>query len=200
MSSTEMLLNPEVTFDEQLEVFLAFAKSLAHQASQMIRDGQADRFAADSNSSSENENVEKLSSVDLVTQVDKSVEDFLMSSIAQAYPTHKFVGEEMVSAGEKEELTDEWTWIIDPIDGTMNFVHSFNAVGCSIGLTYKKEPVVGVIAMPFANQVVGISANLHLRDPLVCFWSELSPTFCPCFCFPRPSLLSTPRERAPAHS
>lgn len=38
---------------------------------------------------------------------------------------HRFIGEESVAAGEKLELTDSPTWIIDPIDGTVNFVHRY---------------------------------------------------------------------------
>ncbi|KAG7169960.1 Inositol monophosphatase 1-like [Homarus americanus] len=71
-------------------------------------------------------NVETKSSVvDLVTESDKAVEKLLITGLSGVFPDHKFIGEESVAAGEKCVLTDEPTWIIDPIDGTMNFVHSF---------------------------------------------------------------------------
>ena len=57
--------------------------------------------------------------------------------------THRFIGEE--SYEEKEKLTDEPTWMVDPIDGTNNFIHAFPYSAVSIGLAVNKEPVVGVI-------------------------------------------------------
>uniref|UniRef100_W5KGC6 Inositol-1-monophosphatase n=1 Tax=Astyanax mexicanus TaxID=7994 RepID=W5KGC6_ASTMX len=67
--------------------------------------------------------VEKSSPVDLVTETDQKVEELIISSIKKKYPTHSFIGEESVAAGAPSILTDDPTWIIDPIDGTTNFVH-----------------------------------------------------------------------------
>lgn len=60
----------------------------------------------------------------------------------------RFIGEESVSGGAKCVLGDEPTWIIDPVDGTMNFVHSFPLIAISIGLLIEKKPVIGVICNP----------------------------------------------------
>lgn len=49
-------------------------------------------------------------------------------------------------------LTDSPTWIIDPIDGTTNFVHGLPCVGISIALAVKKEVVIGVIYNPITNE------------------------------------------------
>ncbi|XP_042338775.1 inositol monophosphatase 1-like [Plectropomus leopardus] len=65
----------------------------------------------------------KSSSVDLVTQTDQKVEQLIIQSVKEKFPTHRFIGEESVAAGEACVLTDSPTWIIDPIDGTTNFVH-----------------------------------------------------------------------------
>uniref|UniRef100_A0A3P8WD59 Inositol-phosphate phosphatase n=1 Tax=Cynoglossus semilaevis TaxID=244447 RepID=A0A3P8WD59_CYNSE len=65
----------------------------------------------------------KSSPADLVTETDQRVETFLISAIRTQFPNHRFIGEESVAAGEALELTDTPTWIIDPIDGTVNFVH-----------------------------------------------------------------------------
>ncbi|XP_037537372.1 inositol monophosphatase 1-like [Nematolebias whitei] len=56
-----------------------------------------------------------------------------------------FIGEESVAAGESCVLTDEPTWIIDPIDGTTNFVHAFPLVAISIGFSINKQVEVGVV-------------------------------------------------------
>nr|CAD7586125.1 unnamed protein product [Timema genevievae] len=65
-----------------------------------------------------------------------------------------FIGEETV-AGDKSEpiLTDAPTWIVDPIDGTTNFVHGFHLACISIGLAINKEMVVGVIYNPILDEM-----------------------------------------------
>ncbi|XP_032359712.1 inositol monophosphatase 1 [Etheostoma spectabile] len=87
----------------------------------------------------------KSSPVDLVTETDQKVEQLIISSIKEKYPTHSFIGEESVAAGAPSVLTDSPTWIIDPIDGTTNFVHRFPFVSVSIGFTVKKEIEFGVV-------------------------------------------------------
>lgn len=62
----------------------------------------------------------KLNRKDLVTNIDKKVQDFLVQKISEAYPTHMIIGEESqeITISEKREHV----WVIDPIDGTTNFV------------------------------------------------------------------------------
>ncbi|KAM3603987.1 uncharacterized protein V6R79_004937 [Siganus canaliculatus] len=87
----------------------------------------------------------KSSSVDLVTQTDQKVEQLIIQSVKEKFPTHRFIGEESVAAGEACVLTDDPTWIIDPIDGTTNFVHGFPFVAVSIGFTINKQVEFGVV-------------------------------------------------------
>ncbi|XP_074505876.1 inositol monophosphatase 1-like isoform X1 [Sebastes fasciatus] len=87
----------------------------------------------------------KSSSVDLVTQTDQKVEQLIIQSVKEKFPTHRFIGEESVAAGEACVLTDAPTWIIDPIDGTTNFVHAFPFVAVSIGFTVNKQVEFGVV-------------------------------------------------------
>ncbi|XP_022604478.1 inositol monophosphatase 1-like [Seriola dumerili] len=89
--------------------------------------------------------MQKSSPVDLVTETDQKVEQLIISSIKEKYPTHSFIGEESVAAGAPSVLTDDPTWIIDPIDGTTNFVHRFPFVSISIGFTVKKEIEFGIV-------------------------------------------------------
>ncbi|XP_071340882.1 inositol monophosphatase 1-like isoform X1 [Trachinotus anak] len=89
--------------------------------------------------------MQKSSPVDLVTETDQKVEQLIISSIKEKYPTHSFIGEESVAAGAPSVLTDNPTWIIDPIDGTTNFVHRFPFVSISIGFTVKKEIEFGIV-------------------------------------------------------
>ncbi|XP_063306539.1 inositol monophosphatase 2 [Pelobates fuscus] len=87
----------------------------------------------------------KTSVVDLVTETDQYVEELIISALREKYPSHRFIGEESTSAGLKCALTDEPTWIIDPIDGTCNFVHRFPTVAVSIGFAVNQELEFGVI-------------------------------------------------------
>lgn len=89
--------------------------------------------------------MQKSSPTDLVTETDQKVEQLIISSIKEKYPTHSFIGEESVAAGAPSILTDNPTWIIDPIDGTTNFVHRFPFVSVSIGFTVKKEIEFGIV-------------------------------------------------------
>lgn len=90
---------------------------------------------------------------DLVTQYDKQVEQLLIGGLREQYPNHKFIGEESVAAGIKSELTDDPTWIIDPIDGTTNFVHGFPAVAVSVALAVQKEIALGIVYNPILDKM-----------------------------------------------
>ncbi|KAL4623431.1 inositol monophosphatase 1-like [Arapaima gigas] len=87
----------------------------------------------------------KSSPADLVTETDQRVENLLISAIKEKYPTHKFIGEESVAAGVRPILTDSPTWIIDPIDGTTNFVHRFPFVAVSIAFVVNKQTEFGLV-------------------------------------------------------
>lgn len=98
---------------------------------------------------------EKLNAVDIVTKTDMEVEAFIHSTIAKAFPTHAFVGEETYSKGSSKEylVGDEPTWIVDPLDGTVNFTHAFPMFCVSIGLVVDQTPVIGVVYAPMLNQL-----------------------------------------------
>ncbi|XP_019964995.1 inositol monophosphatase 1 [Paralichthys olivaceus] len=87
----------------------------------------------------------KSSSIDLVTKTDQKVEHLIIQLVKEKFPTHRFIGEESVAAGETCDLTDSPTWIIDPIDGTTNFVHAFPFVAVSIGFYVNKQSEFAVV-------------------------------------------------------
>ncbi|CAH2106783.1 unnamed protein product [Euphydryas editha] len=95
----------------------------------------------------------KSSDIDLVTEIDKKVEETLIKGLSAIYPEHKFIGEESVADGAKCELTEEPTWIIDPVDGTLNFIHGYPSSCISLGLVINKESVAGIIYNPIVNQL-----------------------------------------------
>lgn len=77
----------------------------------------------------------------------------LINDLSLEFPEHKFIGEESVSNGDHCNLTNDPTWIIDPIDGTMNFVHGFPHSCISIALFINAEPIIGVIYNPMLEQL-----------------------------------------------
>ncbi|KAI3627573.1 hypothetical protein CBS14141_001574 [Malassezia furfur] len=130
-----------------LDEVLDFAIALAHRAGQAITEGSETRFRSATGFD------EKKNTADLVTETDQNTEKLVHEAIKARFPDHEFIGEESWAAGEQNEITDAPTWIIDPIDGTTNFVKGFPFVCISIGLVYKSEPVLGVIFAPFLGQL-----------------------------------------------
>uniref|UniRef100_A0A3Q3B5A9 Inositol-1-monophosphatase n=1 Tax=Kryptolebias marmoratus TaxID=37003 RepID=A0A3Q3B5A9_KRYMA len=90
--------------------------------------------------------MQKSSPVDLVTETDQKVEQLIISSIKGKYPTHSFIGEESVAAGASSVLTDNPTWIIDPIDGTTNFRSSrFALIGAVFCAAFWPQIEFGIV-------------------------------------------------------
>ncbi|XP_075228358.1 inositol monophosphatase 1-like [Lycorma delicatula] len=88
---------------------------------------------------------------DLVTEYDKRVEKIIIEQISELFPSHKFIGEETTEKDAK--LTNEPTWLIDPIDGTTNFVHS-NPHSCiSVALSVNQILQIGIVYNPMLNQL-----------------------------------------------
>jgi myo-inositol-1(or 4)-monophosphatase len=86
-----------------------------------------------------------------VTETDKAVETMVSTELMGKYPNFEFIGEETYKPGM--QLTDAPTFIVDPIDGTTNFIHSFPSFCISLGLSVKKVPVVGVIYNPVLDEL-----------------------------------------------
>ena len=93
---------------------------------------------------------------DFVTQVDKAAEAAIIDIIRQAYPDHGILGEESgASDGRKAGATvkSEYRWIIDPLDGTTNFIHGFPQYCVSIALAHRGAILHGVVYDPAKNEL-----------------------------------------------
>mmetsp|Transcript_6265 Transcript_6265/g.18907 ORF Transcript_6265/g.18907 Transcript_6265/m.18907 type:complete len:273 (-) Transcript_6265:53-871(-) len=125
----------------ELDTYLSAAVEVARKAGGVIREAfNAKRSSFD-----------KKSATDPVTETDRKVEELVISSLKSRFPSHSFVGEESVKGEVK--LGPEPTWVIDPIDGTANFVHRIPFCAVSIGLAIEKEIVVGVVYNPVLNEL-----------------------------------------------
>ena len=131
------------------EEILSKIKPLILEAGSKVKQAFDSREIIDNSTEAKDSNP-----TDLVTDVDKSVEKFLFSSLRSLYPDFDLIGEETVSSSEskKVNLKDIPTWVIDPVDGTTNFVHGFPFVCICVGLCVKKKPVLGVVYNPVLNE------------------------------------------------
>lgn len=84
-----------------------------------------------------------------VTTADVAVERFMKENLPGLIKGSRMVGEE----GDAEDVNAEYLWVVDPIDGTANFIRKFNLSAISVGLLHNGEPVLGVIYNPFTNEM-----------------------------------------------
>jgi myo-inositol-1(or 4)-monophosphatase len=127
----------------------------------------------------------KYSSHDLVTEVDKGSEKLIRNLILTHFPNHSFLGEEGVEPGPEasskalQQVSDaEYLWIVDPIDGTTNFVHGFPFFCVSIALAHKGEVIIGVVYDPTRDELFvaekGKGAYMHGKKTTVSLEGKLS--------------------------
>lgn len=97
----------------------------------------------------------KANSRDLLTLIDPLCEQAIRETVLQTFPDHDFLGEEDVAPGKDASAAalqskldgakSDWLWVVDPIDGTSNFVHGMPLCMPSVAATFEGEVVVGVI-------------------------------------------------------
>jgi len=100
-------------------------------------------------------NIEKKGIGDYVTAVDKASEKKIIEIIKNTYPDHQIVAEE--SGFEKSESS--YKWVIDPLDGTANYVHAIPVFAVSIALMENDEIILGVINVPEAGELFYAEKN-----------------------------------------
>jgi myo-inositol-1(or 4)-monophosphatase len=91
---------------------------------------------------------------DLVTQADKQVEAIFKEALKEKFPQIGFIGEE----SDPTDIKD-YNWVVDPIDGTMNFTYKIPIFGTSIALWKHNQPVYGIISLPVLNQTIHAIKN-----------------------------------------
>lgn len=89
----------------------------------------------------ENISIEEKGKHNFVTEVDKTAESMLVDELSKLLPDAGFIAEE----GTKSVAGEIYNWIIDPLDGTTNFIHGVFPFAISVGLTEADKPVMGVI-------------------------------------------------------
>ena len=87
--------------------------------------------------------------LDKVTDADKESERLIQKEIKQNFPFHGFTGEELGETKGK----DIFSWYVDPLCGTFNFIHGLPEFAVSIGLAKKDEIILGVVYVPVYNEL-----------------------------------------------
>lgn len=121
---------------EMLDELAEAARSLADRGGEIL----LDRFQASVKISFKGQNAH-----DPVTEVDHAIEDLIRSEVYQRYPKHGVLGEERENGGPSDA---EIVWVIDPLDGTSNFINGIGLFACSIGILYRGTPIAGAMWLP----------------------------------------------------
>jgi myo-inositol-1(or 4)-monophosphatase len=112
--------------------------------------------------------------IDLVTEADRGCEALLIARIEKAFPGHGILAEETRGSAQ----TKEFTWIIDPLDGTTNYAHQYPVFCVSIALQRDGEVIVGAICNPMLEELFvvekGKGAFLNGRRLCVSATADLS--------------------------
>lgn len=87
---------------------------------------------------------------DPVTEVDHIVEELVRGHVAREFPGHAVLGEEGDDSGPDGA---EFVWVVDPLDGTANFINGLAAFACSIGVLWRGVPVVGAVFVPTSRHL-----------------------------------------------
>ncbi len=93
--------------------------------------------------------IEQKSLHDFVSEVDRDAEQAIFAIIQAHFPQHSVLGEEYGAAGQAES---DYSWIIDPLDGTTNFLRSIPHYCVSIGVCYRGDPCVAVVFDPVKQE------------------------------------------------
>ncbi len=109
---------------------------------------------------------------DPVTDVDKACQEYLTRAISAEYPDHSILGEESSGeeSGESESPCGDFLWVLDPLDGTTNYLNGLPVYASSIGVLYRGRLVAGALFIPWPTEGGGFV--LHCRRGAGCFAGE----------------------------
>lgn len=119
------------------------------------------------------------SPANLVTEADFASEKAIYEHLVSLFPDHRFLGEEGL---DKNEGNSPYCWIIDPLDGTSNYVHQFPYYAVSIGLEFENELIAGVIYDPNRDEIFSAAkeqgAKLNGKPIQVSIREDISAAMC----------------------
>lgn len=138
--------------DEELNIFMEAAVKLVKEAGEIISTAMDKQLNKEINVKQANVEAGEGHGSSVLTETDMKVEQHLIKGLKEQFPDHQFIGEENFDQTTGvTSFTNAPTWIIDPIDGTMNFIHNNPLVCTSIGLAINKRLVLGIINCPIIS-------------------------------------------------
>ncbi len=114
-------------------------QKICFQAMEVVK--EAARYIRSRHVNREGLNIEVKGRQNFVTEVDKNAEQILVSGLSKVLPEAGFIAEE----GTSDKKGETYNWVIDPVDGTTNFIHGVYPFAISVGLTENEEVVAGII-------------------------------------------------------
>lgn len=126
---------------------LKVAIEAAHRGAEVLRE-QYDRYHVRGETLKVHT---KSSAIDVVTETDALAQKEIISVIQKHYPDHRFLAEEE-GADALGKPESPYIWIIDPLDGTQNFVHGKTVFGSIVGLMKNEELLLGAMELPLMNE------------------------------------------------
>lgn len=149
---------------EEIAEFLSVAKEAAKKAGALLREGFNTSFTVR----------EKEGRKNLVTSFDEKCEELILGILREKFPDHNILSEE---CGQKGSAKDRVTWIVDPLDGTVNFAYSIPVFAVSIAATCGADTLAGVVYAPMTNELFssakGSGAYLNDKQIAVSAQNEL---------------------------
>jgi myo-inositol-1(or 4)-monophosphatase len=111
----------------------------------------------------------KTSAADLVTEKDKEIEQFFIEKIKENFPTHYLLGEEGMAKDQVFDYLKEIVWVVDPIDGTTNFVQQQRNFAISVGIYENGKPKIGIVYDPMSDELfhAQIGKGAYLNEILL---------------------------------
>ncbi len=122
--------------DDEIDHLVEAARTLALRGGELL----IDRFHAAIEISFKGQNAH-----DPVTEVDHAVEDMIRDEVHRQFPAHGVLGEERDNGGPADA---DIVWVIDPLDGTSNFINGIGVFACSIGILHRGMPIAGALWLP----------------------------------------------------
>lgn len=94
-----------------------------------------------------------------VTSADKASDKLIKEELIKAFPNYAFLTEESYNKNDRSRLKNDYVWIIDPLDGTKDFVAHDDEFTINIALSYKHEVVLGAVLIPVKNEIFYATKN-----------------------------------------
>ncbi len=108
--------------------------------------------------------------LDPVTSADKETQQYLADAISARFPGHGILGEETSGEDESDDPSPDFLWVLDPLDGTTNFLNGLPVYASSIGVLHRGRPQAGALYLPWPNTDGGLV--LHCRRGGGCFAND----------------------------